>query len=301
MSAKRQGHAAIVARGAPDPVVDRTVARFSVSTSGYGFTMDGVPAQTTRQRQRAPRALAWAVLAASLVEVVAPVVTINGPGKSPGNGSGPELLITPVGWVFSIWGVIYTLAIVQAAVVLLRGYVVPRRLLVDQLVLYLGGALWIVLAGLDSSLATAAALLLMLLAAVDGVLTAARVPMEPSWFAILTRGAIGLYAGWVTAAFFLNVSTALVDSGVVEADELSWQVGVLVVAVAVLLTLTVAARGILTYAAAGTWALIGIAVTGAADGTTAVTAVAVASAVVLVAATAALRLTGRRPAASVPS
>lgn len=264
--------------------------------------MDETPPQATRPRQQGTRVLAWAVLAASVVQVVAPVVTINGPGSSPGNGSGPELLITPVGWAFSIWGVIYTLAIVQAAAVLQRGADrVPRRLQVDQLVLYLGGALWIVLAGLDSSTATAAALLLMLVAAVDGVLVAARVPMDPSWFAVLSCSAIGLYAGWVTAAFFLNVSTALVDSGVVEADELAWQVGVLVVAVAVLLTLTVASRGILTYAAAGTWALIGIAVTGASDGTTVVTVVAVASAAALVAATAALRLTGRHPAASAPS
>lgn len=261
-----------------------------------------MPAKAARPRQQASRALAWAVLAASVIEVVAPVVTINGPGRSPGNGSGPELLITPVGWAFSIWGVIYFLAIAQALAVLARGAgTFPRRLQIDQLVLYLGGTLWIVLAGLDSSLATAGALLLMLVAAVDGVLTAARAPMEPTWFALLTRGAMGLYAGWVTAAFFLNASTALVDAGVVEADRLPWQVGVLVVAVAVLLILTVAARGILTYAAAGTWALIGIAVTGASDGTTVVTVIAVVSAVGLLVATAALHLTRRHPMASAPS
>lgn len=111
---------------------------------------------TTARRHGAPAALAWAVLAASILEVVAPVVTANGPGRSPGNGSGPELLITPVGWAFSIWGVIYTLAIVQAAAVLVVGSrAVPRRLQIDQLVLYLGGVLWIVLAGIDSSRATA--------------------------------------------------------------------------------------------------------------------------------------------------
>lgn len=54
----------------------------------------------------------------------------------------------------------------------------------------------------------------------------------------------------------------------------------------------------LAFAAAGTWALIGIAVTGASDGTTAVIAVAVVSAVVLVAATATLRLSGQHPRAT---
>jgi hypothetical protein len=69
-------------------------------------------------RHQGQRWLAWAVLVASVIEVIAPVVTANGPGSSPGDGSGSDLLITPVGWAFSIWGVIYTLAIVQAVAVL---------------------------------------------------------------------------------------------------------------------------------------------------------------------------------------
>ncbi|MEV7395941.1 hypothetical protein [Aeromicrobium sp. NPDC092404] len=255
---------------------------------------------TTPQRQSGragTRSLAWGVLAAAVLQVIAPVITINGPGASPGSGSGPDLLITPVGWAFSIWGVIYALAIAQAIGVLVRGGDIPLRLQLDQIVLYLGGALWIALAGLDSSQATAGALLLMLVAAVDGVLTAARRQLHAGWLTVLTRAAVGLYAGWVTAAFFLNASTALVDSGVVEADELSWQVGVLVAAVLTLVALTIASRGILTYAAAGVWALLGIAVTGRSDGTTEVVTVAAISAIVLVATTAALRLTGHRPAA----
>jgi len=194
--------------------------------------------------QRGTRFLAWAVLVAAVLEVMAPVATINGPGASPGGGSGPELLITPVGWAFSIWGVIYALAIVQAIAVLVRGAgSVSKRLQADQLVLYLGGTAWIVMAGLDSSLATAAALSVMFVAAIDGVLTVRRHALQPRAFAVVTRSAVGLYAGWVTAAFFLNVSTALVEAGVVEADELPWQILVLVVAVATLVVLTVAARG----------------------------------------------------------
>lgn len=257
--------------------------------------MDAPPAQETR-RPQGTRALAWAVLAASVLQVVAPVITINGPGRSPGQGSGPELLITPVGWAFSIWGVIYALAIAQAVAVLLHGpHAVPRRLQLDLLALYLGAVVWIVLAALDSSQATAAALVLMLVAAVDGLLTAARAPLAPSSLGVLTRAAVGLYAGWVTAACFLNVSTALVDSGVVEADELAWQVAVLVAAAAVLLALTVGARAIPTYTAAGVWALIGIAVTSISDGTTEVTVVALDSAGVLVVAAVVLRTAGRRP------
>lgn len=248
---------------------------------------------TTRSTHAAARTgtqgLGWAVLVASVLEVVAPGVTSSGPGASPAQGSGPELLITPVGWAFSIWGVIYTLAIVQAVAALVRGPgAVPRRLQVDLVVLYLGGALWILLAALDSSLATALALLLMLVAAVDAVLTTARSSFEPGWFAVLTRAAVGLFAGWVTAAFFLNLSTALVDLDVLSARSVGWQLGVLAVAAVTLLAVLVRTGGNVAYAAAGAWAMLGIAVTGRADGTTSVLVAAVVAGVAIVLTAAAL-------------
>lgn len=233
------------------------------------------------------RGLALLVLAAAILEVVAPVVTINGPGSSPGAGSGPELLITPVGWAFSIWGVIYTLAIAQAVAVLVVGAgSVPRRLQVDLAVLYLGGAVWIVLAGVGSSLATAGALLVMVVAAVDAVITVSRTGLAPRWFAGLTRAAVGLYAGWVSAAFFLNVSTALVDAGVTSADSVGWQLVVVAVAVLTLVAVLVRIGGIVAYGVAGTWAMFGIAVTGRQDGTSSVLLAGALGAVVVVAATA---------------
>lgn len=256
--------------------------------------MTAIGTTTTVRGQRSVPALAWAVLVASVLQVVAPVVTANGPGKSPGDGSGPELLITPVGWAFAIWGVIYALAIAQSTAVLVRGAEsVSRRQQVSLLVLYLGGALWIVLAGLDSSTATAAALVLMFVAATVAVLTVARESIEPGWLAGLSRAAVGLYAGWVTAAVFLNVSTALVDADAFDADSVSWQLIVLGVAAAVLVGVTVVTGGILTYAAAGVWAMIGIAVTGHTDGTSDVTLTAIVCAVVLLVVTAGVRLSRR--------
>ncbi len=257
-------------------------------------TMRGTTTGTGRGAAHG-RGLAWAVLAAAVLEVVAPLVTINGPGSSPGGGSGPDLLITPVGWAFSIWGVIYTVAIVQAVSVLVtRTGTVSRRLQVDLVVLYLGGAVWIVLAGLDSSAATAAALLVMFVAGVDAVLTVTRDAIAPHWLAVLTRASVGLYAGWVTAAFFLNVSTALVDADVVEADVVGWQLVVVAVAVATLLAVLVATRGNIAYAVAGTWAMVGIAVTGSSDGTTEVVVGAVVAAVLIVGTLAAVRLAAHR-------
>ncbi|MEH3033100.1 MAG: hypothetical protein PGN07_03435 [Aeromicrobium erythreum] len=256
---------------------------------------------TTRETTTAParldgtKGLAWIVLAASILEVVAPVLTINGPGESPGSGAGDELLITPVGWAFSIWGVIYTLAIAQAVAVIVRGPgSVPRRLQVAQTVLYVGGAVWIVMAAIGSPYLTAAALLVMLVAALVAVSAVARTAFEPRWFSVLTRAAVGLFAGWVTAAFFLNVSTALVETGAVEPDQLGWQLVVLGVAVLTLLTMIVRIGGIPAYASAGTWALVGIAVRGSQDGTTEVLYGAIAAAVVVVLAATAVRLRAPR-------
>ncbi|MFC5678000.1 hypothetical protein [Aeromicrobium endophyticum] len=254
--------------------------------------MTSTSSTTSKTHDTSGRTLAWAVLAAAVIEVVAPVVTINGPGSSPGSGSGPELLITPVGWAFSIWGVIYALAIVQAVAALVTRADVPTRLQVDLVVLYLGGALWIALAGLDSSAATAGALLLMLVAAVDAVLTVRHVSLAPHWLSVLTQVSVGLYAGWVTAAFFLNASTASVDAGLVEAADVGWQLVVVVVAVATLMTFIVMTRGNTAFALAGTWAMIGIAVTGRSNGTDEVLVAAVVAAVVLLAVLVAVRRSG---------
>lgn len=232
------------------------------------------------------RGLAWAVLATAVLQVLAPVVPALGAGASPGEGAGAELLITPVGWAFSIWGVIYTLAIVQAVSALVsKDARVPRRFQVDQVALYLAGTLWIFMAALESSTLTFLALALMLVAAVDGVLTLARGAVEPGWFGILTRAAFGLYAGWVTAAFFLNLSTALVGWGVVEADQVAWQLVVVAVATGTLVGLLLTTR-LPTYALAGLWALFGIVVTGLQDGTDSVVVAGTVAAVALAAAAA---------------
>lgn len=248
---------------------------------------------TGRTARAGTRPLAWAVLVTAVLQALAPAVTIAGPGSSPGGGSGPDLLLTPAGWAFSIWGLIYALAIAQAGLVLVRGAgTVPRLLQVAQVALHLGAAVWILLAGLDSSVATAGALLAMFAAAVTAVLTTTRHRFPDRLLELLTRAAVGLYAGWVTAAVFLNVSTALVDAGPAAADSPGWQLVVLVLASATLLGLTLA-TGLVPYAVAGAWAMVGIAATGTEDGSPAVVALALVAVALLLAAA---LVVGRRAA-----
>lgn len=195
--------------------------------------------------------LAWAVLALAIAQAVAPGVTFFGPGTSPSDGGGGDLLITPAGWTFAIWGVIYTLAIVHAVLTLRRGpETTSRRLQIDQVVLYGGAVLWITLAALDNSVATAAGLTLMALAAVDGILTTAREHRDEP----LTVATVGVYAGWVTAAFFLNLASALVALDLVSADGLGWQLVVLALAAIALAAVLIRTRGPIGYLVAAIWA-----------------------------------------------
>ena len=69
---------------------------------------------------------------------------------------------------------------------------------------------------------------------------------------------------------------------------------VLGVAVATLLVLTVAARGSVAYAAAGVWAMIGIAVTARDNGDDAIVTATLLGTVLLVATTAVINLRGRK-------
>ena len=243
-------------------------------------------------------ALKWAVLVTAVVQAVAPLLTFNGTDESPGQGAGPDLLITPAGWAFSIWGVIYLLAIVQGiAVVATRASGISARQQIAQIVLYLGATLWIFMAAVGSSVATASALLVMFLAAIVLVTTVARQPIQPGWLGILARAAVGLYCGWVTAAFFLNVSTALVDVGITDASEPVWQLVILCIATVALATLVLASRANLAFATAGIWALIGIIVTGRTDGTSSVVTTAAVAIAVLVAVTGWARWASHKSAA----
>lgn len=237
--------------------------------------------QITRRHHRV---LAWLVLVAAIAQAAVPLVTAFGPGASPAEGAGPDLLITPAGWAFSIWTLIYVLAIAEAVAVLARRATVHSRRQIAQIVLYLGAAAWIGAAGLESSIVTALILGVMFVAGVVAVVTVVGEHSEPPWFATLTRATIGIYAGWVSAASVLNLSTALADNGVTDPGVLGWQVVMLLVAIVVLLVVLTVSHGLTWYALAGAWALFGIAVTGRGNGDEEIVILAVAGIFCVVAA-----------------
>lgn len=224
----------------------------------------------------------WVLLAAALLQVAAPAVQSLLDVAQPADGS-DDLLITPVGWTFSIWGVIYLLAIVHAVVALRVGDGIDDpRFVRDLIALYVGAAIWIAASATGSSLATLIVLAVMTWFAIDAArLANGAGAADPAWTGTLARATSGLYAGWVSAAVFLNVGTAALEIGLGDADQHGWQVVLLVMAAIFALSVNAMLSHTPAYAVAIVWALIGI-VAGTTGESTAATVVAAVALVAVV-------------------
>lgn len=237
---------------------------------------------------RTDRRLGWALLAAAIIQVVAPVVQSLSDVEQPSDGS-ENLLITPAGWAFSIWSLIYLLAIVHAVVTVWRhDGIGSTRFVVDLIVLYLGAAAWIAVSAAGISWATFIVLVLMTCFAIDAARIAAntRLP-EPRWIGHLARATSGIFAGWVSAAVFLNLGTGALELDLVNESATGWQVMLLAGAAIFALGINMLMPRSPGYAAATIWAQIGVVAAVAGESTPALV-VAITAIVLLVVQTAVL-------------
>lgn len=171
----------------------------------------------------------------------------------------------PVGWAFSIWGLIYLALVLSAAWSVLRPAEMPGWGTVSWplgLSLFLG-IFWVEAAMRSPLLATAMILPMTALA-----LTA----MFKLRSGRREWAAVGLYAGWLTAASGVAVSVVLTGYGILppRVAAIALIVAVLVLAVAV------AARHprVLSYRAGVIWALFGVIVANLQAGDWLITALA---------------------------
>ena len=237
---------------------------------------------------RTDRRLGWALLAAAIIQVVAPVVQSLSDVEQPSDGS-EDLLITPAGWAFSIWSLIYLLAIVHAVVTVWRHDGIGRkRFVVDLIVLYLGAAVWIAVSAAGISWATFIVLVLMTWFAIDAarIAAATRLP-EPRWIGHLARATSGIFAGWVSAAVFLNLGTGALELDLVNESATGWQVMLLAGAAIFAIGINMLMPRSPGYAAATIWAHIGV-VAAVAGKSTPALVVAIVAIVLLVLQTAVL-------------
>lgn len=246
-------------------------------------TLGGMAAQT-----RVNTSLAIVALVGAIAQILAPVVPFAGIGASP-NESTVDLLITPAGYTFSIWSVIYLLSLVFAGMMVLTrstGTGAPARVTADVSVAFFGAAVWILLSAAEWRWITSIVLTIMTVALIDAARIAAgpRDPDTPAWRAALTRVLVGIYAGWATAAVFQNWASDVAAAGA-DADALGWQIAILLAAAVFAIIVTLFLGGVLIgYPLTVIWALIGIIVTAAGE-TPTVAAVCLATIFVLVIAT----------------
>jgi len=203
--------------------------------------------------------LGWGLLVAAVLQAAAPVVQALSDVEQPSDGS-EDLLVTPAGWAFSIWSLIYALAIIHAVVTVWRhDGVGSRRFVWDLIALYLGAAAWIAVSAAGISWATFVVLVVMTWFAIDAARIAASTRLrEPRWIGHLARATSGIFAGWVSAAVFLNLGTGALELDLVSPSDETWQVLLLAGAAIFALGVNLLMPRSPGYAAAAIWAQVGV-------------------------------------------
>ena len=209
------------------------------------------------------RAGLWVLLLLTVLQAAMTVVQFSG-GDSPG-GRGVDLLISPAPYAFAIWGVIYLLCVVHAAVAVRKGTAVADQaaLVAPLAALYLASASWSVAFTVGNSWLTFAVLAVMVAAALRALWVAMNHPLRSGvrrWEARLESFTVGLYCGWVTVAVFVNLASALGDQELADPASVGWQAVVLVCALAAVLAALRLGRGSDGVAVAAVWALVGVVV-----------------------------------------
>jgi len=126
-----------------------------------------------------------------------------------------------------------------------------------------GFCVWLICAGLQSTSVTAAAIgtiatFAVILASLLVAISRMRgVSGSPRW---LVSGTVGIYAGWSSAAIWLNVVTCLPAS---LADSVAVQSFGVVAAAVTIVAIIILLRPYVTYLIAVVWALTGIAISAA--------------------------------------
>jgi hypothetical protein len=198
----------------------------------------------------------------SLTAVAMPASTVEVPSNS--FETGPGQAITPPGAFFAIWGVVILGCLAMAIVSWWRYDSAVFRVVAWPLaVAQAGFCVWLICAGFRSTSVTAAAIgtiatFALILASLLVAMSRLRgVVGSPRW---LVAGTVGLYAGWSSAAIWLNVVTclpaSLADSVIVQS------LGIVGAALTVAL-IVVRFQPYPTYVVAVVWALAGIAISAA--------------------------------------
>ena len=217
---------------------------------------------------RSSGSLRWANISAFalmvLVNGLAGSTTIIGGRNTAQISDANPTLITPAGYVFSIWGVIYVLLGVFAVYQALPGQRASQFQSRIGWLFVLSSIINMVWLFLWQSLLLEASTVLMFLLLSTLILIYLRLGIGKSKTTIREKLAVHLpfsvYLGWITIASIANVAVTLVSVGWIGFGISPTMWATLVVAVALLVSvLVLATRKDLAYALVVIWALVGIA------------------------------------------
>lgn len=184
-------------------------------------------------------------------------------------------LVPPAG-MFAIWGIIIAASILWAVLQVrpsVRDSPLRDRLVVPLSVVHLGFALWLVAASLGQS-SPLTLLVFVVIVTAHAVawrrITAARDEIagwERTDRVVLSLSQ-GLYAGWASMAFFVNLATVIQATGapIVGSWGTTWQLLVIAAAAGAAVCFVVVTSGSWWYATAASYALIGAAISSGTNG-----------------------------------
>lgn len=194
------------------------------------------PASAPARASLVSRGRRWTVLVLAVAQVLAGAVATAVGGGRPGGTGGSDLLLTPAGWAFSIWGVVVAGCLAYAVHQLPAGrgdQPALRRVAWPLAGVMAGFVAWLVVAATAPPWAT-----LLVFAVVLGLLVVAygTALRHRKLMAVPTRllllGTLGVYTGWAAVAVPLNLAAALAELGLptAGAGSAAWQAGALLLA-----------------------------------------------------------------------
>jgi hypothetical protein len=219
-----------------------------------------------RVRKPALRALVLITTVAMVVgNVLAEALPLFGRGTGEVSARYP-VLITPAGYVFAIWGLIY-LAMLAYGLAQFRDPLasmeLPDRLAVPLIVSNFANVSWLVLWHALQIAWTVPVMVVLLLSLIAAYVIARRTrpPAVPRLERWVVRGTLGLYLGWVSVATIANVSIALYAAGWqgIGISPVAWSVIVLVLGAGLALASQLVDADPV-FATVFVWAFVGIAV-----------------------------------------
>jgi len=211
--------------------------------------------------------VAYAMLFFAVGQLISPVFNaVLGGSFTTSNRTG-EPPLTPAGWTFSIWFVIEVLSVAFAIFAVRRRRHADAEL-IDRLarpllVVFAGFSGWLLAAELEPTWSTLVVIVIMFAALVVALRIALaeqrRIATWPRLGTALLWWTLGLYAGWITVAMWLNLTTAFAGAGAPIAGVLgiTGQLATLAGALGTAVIILRWTHGLLPYAIAVCWGLVG--------------------------------------------